>query len=69
MNGSLVKHSITWFVWAGGEKIRHTNSMRGEWGYDAQCSCGWATYTGGAVKSDIKDSVNSHKFDVRIEAE
>jgi hypothetical protein len=46
--GSLIKpatmreHRATWWVWSGGEKIRHTASMRGHWpGWDVACSCGW----------------------------
>jgi hypothetical protein len=54
-------HKITWWVWAGSEKIRRTARMRGTWGYDVTCSCGWETRTGGAVKRHISDEVWFHK--------
>lgn len=61
-------HKIRWFVYAGGwgaplVKIPRQASMRGTWaGYDAECSCGWATRTGGAVKRYITDEIWFHKF-------
>jgi hypothetical protein len=55
------EHQITWYVWAGSEKIRRTATMRGFWGYDATCSCGWETRTGGATKRCITDEVWLHK--------
>jgi N6-adenosine-specific RNA methylase IME4 len=56
-------HRIEWFVWAGGEKMRHTAKMIGTWGWDAQCTCGWATRTGGATKKCVSDEVWLHKFE------
>jgi hypothetical protein len=56
------KVTIKWFVYAGEEKIRHNATMRGTWGYDAECSCGWKTVTGGATKSSVLEEVNFHKF-------
>ena len=55
-------HRITWYVWAGNEKLRHTAKMRGTWGYDAECACGWATHTGGAVRRAVADEVWLHKL-------
>ena len=63
-------HRISWFVYGGGcgeplEKIRHTASMRGHWpGWDAECECGWASRTGGAIKSYVESEVRAHKYDV-----
>jgi hypothetical protein len=57
-----ISHRITWWVWVGSEKIRRTASMRGTWGYDATCSCGWETRTGGAVKRHITDEIYFHKL-------
>jgi hypothetical protein len=54
-------HRITWWVWAGGEKLRHTSQMRGTWGWDASCTCGWQTRTGGAVKAYVANEVWFHK--------
>lgn len=54
-------HKITWWVYAADERIRRTASMRGTWGYDATCSCGWDSRTGGAVRSDVEHKVWFHK--------
>lgn len=62
---SEVKHQIRWFVYAGGQKLAHRSSMRGSWeGWDAECACGWATHTGGAIRARILDEVAAHKWDV-----
>jgi mannose/cellobiose epimerase-like protein (N-acyl-D-glucosamine 2-epimerase family) len=55
-------HRIEWFVYAGRERLRHTANMRGAWGYDAVCECGWETRTGGAVLSYVKTEVWIHKL-------
>jgi hypothetical protein len=55
------KVTIKWFVYAGEEKIRYNATMRGTWGYDAECSCGWETKTGGAIKSSVQADVELHK--------
>lgn len=58
-------HKVRWFVYAGGEKMPRESTMRGAWdGYDAECSCGWKSRTGGAVKRAVTDAVRSHKWDV-----
>jgi hypothetical protein len=62
-------HQIRWFVYTGDkdengrpERIRRTATMRGFWpGYDVQCSCGWETRTGGAVRAYIDQLVWEHK--------
>jgi hypothetical protein len=54
-------HKIRWFVWAGNEMIPHTSHMRGMWDYDAKCSCGWETRTGGAVKRYVAEQIADHK--------
>lgn len=54
-------HRISWYVWAGGVKMRHTSRMRGTWGYDAECSCGWKTRTGGATRRYVAGEVWYHK--------
>lgn len=57
---------IKWFVWGWGnggpaQKLRHTANMRGTWGWDAECSCGWGSHTGGATKKSVADAVWFHK--------
>lgn len=67
-----VKHNVRWWVYTGGrnadgtmERIRRTSMMRGMWpGYDVECTCGWHTVTGGAVRKYIEDQVWLHKFQV-----
>lgn len=34
------------------------------WGWDARCSCGWGSHTGGAIAPRIRDAIASHKWDV-----
>lgn len=58
-------HRISWYVYAGGERIKRTAAMRGTWGYDAECECGWRTTTGGAVQSHVRAEVEFHKWDVQ----
>jgi hypothetical protein len=58
-----VVHRIRWFTYLDGKRIPRTASMRGFWpGYDATCSCGWDSRTGGATQSYIKVEVWAHKF-------
>jgi hypothetical protein len=59
-------HKIQWWAYArdglgGIEKIRRSHSMRGTWGYDVTCSCGWESKTGGAIRSYIEREVWWHK--------
>ena len=42
-------------------KLPHTSRMRGTWGWDAECSCGWATRTGGATRRSVRFEVWLHK--------
>ena len=67
--GSLIKpatmreHRASWWVWSGGEKIRHTASMRGHWsGWDVTCSCGWESRTGGATRGSVADELWMHRY-------
>jgi hypothetical protein len=55
------KVRIKWFVYSGDEKIPYESSMRGTWGFDAECSCGWKTKTGGAIRSSVISEVQLHK--------
>jgi len=65
---TTTKANIKWFVYAGNEKIRYNKTMRGVWGYDATCSCGWESKTGGAIRSSVEAEVYAHKrFDHEYE--
>lgn len=61
-------HRAKWFVYAGGhgqplEKIPHTAQMRGSWpGWDVECSCGWASKTGGATKTSVENDLRDHRW-------
>jgi hypothetical protein len=59
-------HRIRWFVYADGDREPrpHTGGMRGRWGWDAKCTCGWESRTGGAVRSFVQGLVDDHKSDV-----
>jgi hypothetical protein len=63
-------HRATWYVYAWDgqghvERLRHTATMRGQWGYDVECSCGWSSRTGGATRRSVEDKLWDH----RLEAE
>lgn len=58
---AAIEHKATWFVWAGGEKMRRTSSMRGMWGYDVTCSCGWESRTGGATERSVREALRRHR--------
>jgi hypothetical protein len=50
-----------WVVLESGMWMRHEATMRGRWGYEVTCSCGWKTATGGALKSYMQKVVAQHK--------
>jgi hypothetical protein len=56
------KVQIKWFaIFADGSKMRNNQGfVHNAW--DVECSCGWRTLTGGAVKSWILDRVYLHKI-------
>lgn len=61
---------IIWWVYVGDsdspggrQRIRRTATMRGTWGYDAECTThGWDSRTGGAVRSYVAREVWAHKY-------
>ena len=61
------KPKISWWVYVGGrdgipwERIRHQATMRGWVAWDATCTCGWDSQTGGAVRSYVEREVWTHK--------
>jgi len=65
------QHRISWWVLPFGltagerpERIRHNARMAGTWGWDATCTCGWDSRTGGATRASVERQVRDHKFDV-----
>jgi hypothetical protein len=61
LKATTEKVRISWFVIAGGYKIPYNSTMAGTWGFDAKCSCGWETRTGGATRASVEAEVQSHK--------
>jgi hypothetical protein len=59
-----VEHKIRHLVVLDGERVPRESSMRGAWACEAECSCGWRTDTGGAVRSYVDRLVREHKWDV-----
>lgn len=55
------KVNVKWFVWAQGEKFAKKTGMVGYKGFDAECSCGYETRTGGGVYTWVKDDIETHK--------
>jgi hypothetical protein len=54
-------HKIKWFVVVNGQRAPRVSTMRGQWAYDATCSCGWDSRTGGALLRYVRDQVWLHK--------
>jgi len=55
------KVQIKWFVYAMGEKFPKQSGMSGFNAFDATCSCGWESRTGGAIYRCVKEEVELHK--------
>jgi len=60
-----MKHMISWIaVRPNGDTEPRQSWMKDResgFGWDAQCSCGWKTYTGGALASYIRREIKDHK--------
>ena len=66
----MTAHRVRWFVrLSGGEWIPHESTMRGLWHYDARCSCGWESRTGGGTQRAVAEKVADHKWDAAREAQ
>jgi hypothetical protein len=55
------KIQIKWFVINGTEKSRYSGGI-GFRAWEATCSCGWETKTGGAIRASVLRDVDSHKI-------
>lgn len=40
-----------------------------DWGWDAECSCGWNSRTGGAIQERVREAIADHRDVVRWNAE
>jgi hypothetical protein len=56
------KVTIKWFaVLHDGSKMRNNKGfIHNAW--DAECSCGWESKTGGAIKACVVREVEAHKY-------
>ncbi len=62
MTSASSSHRIRWYVVVDGQRIPKTSAMRGAWpGYDATCSCGWDSKTGGALRPRVAEAIADHK--------
>lgn len=62
-------HTVRWFGVSGHERVPRNKQMRGrDWGWDAVCSCGWDSRTGGAIQERVREAVAEHKCDVGVAA-
>lgn len=56
-------HTIRWFGVSDGERIPRNRHMNGrDWGWDAVCSCGFDTRTGGAIQERIREAIEEHRW-------
>lgn len=56
------KHSIRWWAYVDRGRSRRTSSMRNlEFRWDATCSCGWDSDTGGDTMNNVEKLVKEHK--------
>lgn len=56
------KVTIKWFwVAPNGTKIRNNKGFISN-AWDATCSCGWESRTGGGIKAWVKREVEDHKY-------
>ena len=56
------KAQIKWFYVVNGRKYRMVKGLIGNTAWDATCSCGWESRTGGGVKSWLDQMVFEHKY-------
>lgn len=56
------KHSIRWWAYVDGERVRRTSSMADrDYTWDATCACGWDSGTGGEPMADVDRLAQAHK--------
>ena len=65
------EHTATWWVYAEpgntdpAARIRRTAQMRGTWGHDVTCSCGWDSRTGGGLRRYVAEQFDDHRTDAQ----
>ena len=61
---STERHTIRWIAYtADGPEPRraHHQARTGYYAFDATCSCGWESFTGGAISVRVAEAVAEHK--------
>lgn len=61
---TATKHSIRWWAVIDGERVRRTSTMKDSGNWDATCSCGWDSRTGGAIMNEVDRMAQAHKAGV-----
>lgn len=64
----MKEHSIRWVaVSADTGRIPRNRFMAGrDWGWDATCSCGWDSRTGGAIQQRVREAIADHRWSVAL---
>ncbi len=68
---TMREHRATWWVYGEpgntdpATRIRRNAGMRGLWGYDVTCSCGWDSRTGGGLRRYVADLLDDHRLDAQ----
>lgn len=67
---SATTHTVRWFVYvADGVMIPRESTMRGTWGYDVKCSCGWQSRLGGGTRRAVQEVLDDHRFGAMVDAD
>jgi hypothetical protein len=60
-------HKISWWACSGQDRTPRNKYMNAkDWGWDATCTCGWDSRTGGALAVRIKESIETHKLNASL---
>jgi len=62
-NATIAEHTVRWVaVYPDGSTTPRQSWMQDSaFGWDAICSCGWKSRTGGAIASCVRRSIADHK--------
>lgn len=62
VNSAPARHSIRWWAYIDRGRSRRTSSMKdNEFRWDATCSCGWDSDTGGDTMTNVDKLAKEHK--------
>ena len=70
---TMREHRATWWVYPEPgntvTRIRHNAQMRGTWGYDVTCSCGWGSNFGGGLRRAVAERLDDHRLAAQYDKE